>query len=42
MANFTELNAKDMNETNGGVLPVILIPTLVVPAVYALYNALKK
>ena len=40
--NFTELSAKDMNEVNGGVVPV-LIPILVVPvAAYAVYNALKK
>ena len=42
MAKFAELNAKEMNETNGGVVPV-LIPILVVPvAAYAVYNALKK
>ena len=42
MANFAELNAKEMNETNGGILP-ILGPVILVPvAAYALYNALKK
>jgi len=41
MANFAELNAKEMNETNGGIAP-ILIPVIVVPAAYALYRALKK
>jgi lactobin A/cerein 7B family class IIb bacteriocin len=42
MANFAELNAKEMNETNGGIAP-ILIPVVVVPiAAYAAYKALKK
>jgi len=41
MANFAELNAKEMNETNGGIAP-ILIPILVAPVAYAVYNALKK
>ena len=41
MAKFAELNAKEMNETNGGVVPV-LIPILVAPVAIAIYNALKK
>ena len=41
MANFTELNSKEMNETNGGLISV-LGPILLAPVVYAVYNALKK
>ncbi|WP_295070040.1 class IIb bacteriocin, lactobin A/cerein 7B family [Ruminococcus sp.] len=43
MANFTELNSKEMNETNGGFLPIIIaIGAGVAGAAYAAYQASHK
>ncbi|WP_295070036.1 hypothetical protein [Ruminococcus sp.] len=47
MANFAELNAKEMDETNGGSLPMIPTKAIVFGAsvlytAYALYQAKRK
>ena len=43
MSKFTELSAKDMNETNGGFVTVV--PVLIAGLAYAgytIYQAVKK
>ena len=44
MAKFTELNSKEMNETDGGVIPLVFAGFVVATtAIYAAcYNVLKK
>lgn len=47
MANFAELNAQEMNETNGGSFPIIPTKAIVFGAsvvytAYALYKAARK
>jgi lactobin A/cerein 7B family class IIb bacteriocin len=44
MANFAELNAQEMNETNGGSVPTLPIKAVLITAaaVYTVYRAIKK
>jgi len=42
MANFTELNAKEMNETDGGFIPIVIGLIAAGTAAYAAYQASHK